>query len=233
MDKNTTIKHTEGRIIVKADKDGKNWHTFSDGSKIRIERDWNNLDNKHTKQVLGEVVSAEHVPTGAMLLFHHNCIHPVNQIFNYSQLSGEEATTGVELFSFREEECYLWKMPKEEEWKPTKGFATALRVFEPYKGTFAGIPNEKIKEVLYITSGEYKGHVCHTLKSCDMPIIFNNEQGVEETIIRCRHFEDEIENEREELIAVSEYLTDKVNNGELYVGITEKDCKPINILQDA
>ncbi len=233
MDKDTTIKHTEGRIIVKADKDGKNWHTFSDGSKIRLERDWNNLDNKHTKQVLGEVVSAEHVPTGAMLLFHHNCIHPVNQIFNHTQLSGNETTSSIEIFSFREDECYLWKMPGEKKWKPTNGFATALRVFEPYTGSFVGVSHKKIENVLYITSGEYKGKVCHTLKSCDMPIIFNNEEGVEETIIRCRHFEDEVENEREELIAISQYLTDKVNEGSVFIGINEKDCKPLKIFENA
>lgn len=220
------LKNVEGRIVVKADKDGKNWHTFSDGKKIRLERDYNNLDYKYTKQVLGEVVSADDVPTGAMLLFHHNCIHPVNQIFNHSKLSGEEITSGVEIFSFSTDECYLWKMPGDKEWKPLKGFATALRVFEPYLGVLQNIPHKKIENILYLTSGNLKGNVCHTLKACDMPIIFNNDEGVEETIIRCRHFEDE-EHEREEIVAINHDLTKKIENGSLYVGVTEKDCKPI------
>ena len=220
------LKNVEGRIVVKADKDGKNWHTFSDGKKIRLERDYNNLDYKYTKQVLGEVVSADDVPTGAMLLFHHNCIHPVNQILNHSKLSGEEITSGVEIFSFSTDECYLWKMPGDKEWKPLKGFATALRVFEPYLGVLHNIPHKKIENILYLTSGNLKGNVCHTLKACDMPIIFNNDEGIEETIIRCRHFEDE-EHEREEIVAINHDLTKKVENGSLYVGVTEKDCKPI------
>lgn len=221
------LKHVEKRIIVKADKDGKNWHTFADGKKIRLEREYDNLDKKHTSQVLGEVISGECVPKGAMILFHHNAIHPVNQIFNHSQLSGEEIASGVEVFSFREEECYLWKMPNEKEWKPLKGFATALRVFEPYSGMFEGILPKKINDVLYITSGEFKGKVCHCLKASDMPLIFNNDEGVEDTIIRVRHFEGTELHEREELIAVNIELTDKVNKGELYVGITSKDCKQL------
>lgn len=220
------LKNVEGRIVVKADKDGKNWHTFSDGKKIRLERDYNNLDYKYTKQVLGEVVSADNIPAGAMILFHHNCIHPVNQIFNHSKLSGEEVKSGVEIFSFSTDECYLWKMPGDKEWKPLKGFATALRVFEPYLGVLQNIPHKKIENILYLTSGNLKGNVCHTLKACDMPIIFNNDEGVEETIIRCRHFEDE-EHEREEIVVINHDLTKKIENGSLYVGVTEKDCKPI------
>lgn len=222
------VKHIEGRIIVKADKDGKNWHTFSNGQRIRLERDYDNLDRKYTAQVLGEVVSAEGVPEGAMILFHHNAIHPVNKIFNNTQLSGEEVASGAELYSFRENECYLWKMPGDKNWNPIKGFATGLRVYKPYHGTFEGILPEKIKEVLYITSGNLKGKVCHTLKAADLSIIFNNDEGVEETIIRLRHFEDEEMNPREEIVAVNAELTKKVKNGELYVGTSPNDCKKIN-----
>lgn len=222
------MKHTEGRIIVKADKDGKNWHKFSDGKLIRLEREYDNLDRKHTAQILGEIVSAEYAPAGALVLFHHNAIHPVNQILNHSQLSGEEIASGVEIFSFREDECYLWKMPGDTKWNPMRGFATALRVFTPYDGQFEGVLPEKIKDVLYITSGEFKGKVCHCLKASDMPLIFNNEDGVEETIIRVRHFEGKDLNEREELTAVNAELTKKVKKGILHVGITPKDCKQLN-----
>lgn len=221
------IKNVEGRIVVKADKEGKNWHTFSDGTKIRLEREYDNLDKKHTSQVLGEVVCGDNVPAGALILFHHNCIHPVNQIFNHTQLSGEEIASGIEVFSFREDECYLWKMPGDEKWNPIKGFETALRVFIPYTGGIKGVLPEKIKDVLYITSGEFEGNVCHTLKACDFPVIFNNEKGIEETIIRVRHFGNQ-DNEREELIAVDNLLTDKVKNGDIYVGISQTNCKPIN-----
>jgi hypothetical protein len=222
------LKHTEGRIIIKADKDGKNWHTFSDGKRIRLERDYDNLDRKYTAQILGEVVSGESVPRGAMILFHHNAIHPVNQILNHSQLDGEEVASDVQIYSISEGECYLWKMPNEKGWKPTNGFVTALRVFKPYLGDLEGVFPEKLKEVLYITSGQLKGKVCHCLKACDFSLIFNNEEGREETIIRARHFEGEELNEREEITAISQELTKKVKKGILYVGLSERDCKQLN-----
>ena len=221
------MKHTQGRIIIKADKDGKNWHTFSDGKKIRLERDYDNLDKKYTSQVLGEVISGDGVPRGAMILFHHNAMHPVNQVFNHAQLNGEEIASGIDIFSISETECYLWKMPGKETWNPIKGFATALNVYEPYSGTFEGILPTKVKGVLYITSGELKGKVCHCLHASGLPIIFNNEQGVEETIIRLRHFEGKDLNEREEVIAVNNDLTKKVKKGELLVGVNQLNCKSL------
>lgn len=221
------MKHVQGRILVKADKDGKNWHTFSNGQRIRLEREYDNLDRKHTSQVLGEVISGEGVPSGAMILFHHNAMHPVNQIFNHIVLNGEELASGIQVYSIPETECYLWKMSGEKDWKPLKGFAIALRVFEPYSGSLEGIPPKKINNVLYITSGELKGKVCHTLKACDMPIIFNNEDGIEETIIRLRHFEGDVLNEREEVIAIDNLLTKKVKKGELLVGIDHNHCDKI------
>lgn len=222
------MKHVQGRILVKADKDGKNWHTFSNGQRIRLEREYDNLDRKHTSQVLGEVISGEDVPTGAMILFHHNAMHAVNQIFNHSSLNGEELASGVQIYSIPETECYLWKMSGEKDWKPLKGFAIALRVFEPYSGSLEGILPKKINNVLYIKSGELKGKVCRTLKACDMPIIFNNEAGVEETIIRLRHFEGDELNEREEVIAIDNTLTRSVKSGKLLVGINENNCDKIS-----
>jgi hypothetical protein len=221
------MKHVQGRIVVKADKDGKNWHTFSDGKKIRLEREYDNLDRKHTSQVLGEVVSGEYVPSGAMILFHHNSMHPVNQIFNHSELNGEELASGVQVYSIPETECYLWKMPGEKDWKPLKGFATALRVFKPYDGFIEGVLPEKMNNILYITSGKLKGKVCHTLKASDLSIIFNNEQGVEETIVRVRHFEGEDLHEREEIIAIDNALTKMVKAGKLLVGIDHNHCEKV------
>lgn len=221
------MKHVQGRIIVKADKDGKNWHTFSNGQRIRLEREYDNLDRKHTSQVLGEVISGEGLPAGAMILFHHNAMHPVNQIFNHTALNGEELASGVQVYSIPETECYLWKMTGEQKWKPLKGFATALRVFKPYEGFIEGVLPEKMNNILYITSGELKGKVCRTLKACDMPIIFNNEQGVEETIIRLRHFEGDELNEREEVIAIDNTLTKMVKSGKLLVGIDHNQCEKL------
>lgn len=226
------MKHVPGRVIVKADIEGKNWHTFSHGLKIRIERDFNNLDRKHTQQVLGEVVSAEGVPTGAMILFHHNAIHPVNMILNNSQLSGDDIAAGIRYFSFSESECYLWKEYGEKQWKPMKGFGVALYTYKPYKGNIEGILPEKLDNILYIASGgNFAGKVCNCLKYTGMPIVYVNERGIEETIIRFRTYEEY--DTREEIVAVNDEITEMVYNGEILVGTSQKDCKTLKEYYEA
>lgn len=221
----SNLKHVEGRVIMQVDLDGKNNHTFKDGTKIRLERDYNNLDRKHTQQVLGTCIDAEKIPTGAIVLFHHNSTHPVNQVFDHDKITGDNLASNVKIFSIPEKECYLWKMEGEKEWHPTHGFAIAERVFEPYTGLLEGIQPKQIKDVLFIKSGELKNNVVHTLKACDLVLIFNNEEGIEEQLIRCRHFENE-EHEREEIIAISGELTKKVLSGEVLVGISISDAIP-------
>jgi hypothetical protein len=221
------IKHVPGRIVVKANIEGKNWHTFTHGLKIRIERDYNNLDRKHTQQVLGEVVSGDGIPEGAMILFHHNAIHPVNEIFNHGQISGDEIASNIRYFSFREDECYAWKLYGEKDWKPTANFGLGWYVFQPYEGPLLGIPPKKIKNILYIASGgNYEGKVCNMANYSGMPIIFVNEQGVEETIIRFRTYNDY--SDREEVVAINEELTKKVCDGSLLIGVSESNCKKLN-----
>lgn len=111
------------------------------------------------------------------------------------------------------------------------GFATALRIFEPVETKFYGIAPTLIKNTLYITSGELRGNVVHTLKASDYEVIFRNEKGVEERVIRCRHFKEP--NEREEIISINNNLTNKVKNGEIYIGISVTDAKPLNQYYDS
>ena len=59
----------------------------------------------------------------------------------------------------------------------------------------------------------------HTLKACDYEIIFQGRDGAEERLIRFRHFPGQ-DNDREEVIAVSQYLTSLVDQGKLIIGLT-------------
>jgi hypothetical protein len=102
-------------------------------------------------------------------------------------------------------------------------------VYKPYNGSLVGIEPTIIKDVLYITTGELKGSVVHTLKASDYTIIFQDINGREGRLCRCRHFEDE-EHEREEVVAISHYLTEQVDKGELIVGISTSDAKPLKEL---
>lgn len=221
------LKHTYGRIIVRVDIEFKNNHTFADGKTIRIERDYNNFNSRETKPVQGIVIDSEYIPSGAILLFNHNSAHDVNEVLNHSELSGTDIASGIKVYSIPETECFLWKLKGEDIWNPTKGFAIAERVFKPYSGIIEGIPPTKLKNILYIKSGELCGNVVHTLKAADYEIVFRNESGVEERIIRCRHFEDEY-NEREEITAIAHDLTEKLQDGELLIGLSESTAKPLN-----
>lgn len=224
------LKYTENRIVIKIDLDFKNSHTFENGQKIYIGRQFNNLNRRETEPVNAIVISAEDIPKNAEILIHPNSISDTNLIHDYESIS-EEQGNSVRYYSIETISAFLWRMGAED-WEPLKGFATAYRVFKPYEGIIQGILPTQIENVLYIRSGEYEGMVCHTLKAADYEIIFMNEKGVEQKIIRCRHYENEY-HDREELIAVDHELTNKVKNGKLLIGLSPNDCNKLNLLQDA
>jgi hypothetical protein len=214
------LKNVYGKVIISINLEGKNSHTFGSGQKIYIGRQFNNLNRRETEPVNAVVISSDQIPSGVEILIHPNAINESNKIYSFI-----EDDSDVKYYSIPEEQCYLWK-DNEGEWQPLKGYVTAFRVFEPYKGPIVGIEPKQIKNVLYITSGELKGKVVHTLKACDYEVIFMGNNGYEERIIRCRHFENEI-NEREEIIAIDPILTKKTLKSELLVGISPKDAKYI------
>lgn len=224
------LQFIEGRIICSIDMESKNWHTFENGVTIRRERQYNELNQRITQPVNATVISAEYIPSGSQILIHHNAAHDVNRIFDYKNLSGIVEADSVKYYSIPESECFAWR-DESGELKPMKGFQFALRVFEPYEGIIAGIEPELIKNVLYLTTGNLKGNICHVLKASDYEIIFQGLDGREARVIRIRH-SDEEELEREEVVAISHSLTEKLNEGKLLIGLTTTDAKPINTTND-
>lgn len=219
------LKHLEGRIVVKCDTQAKNWHTFEDGTVIRRERQFNEFNRRITEPVNTTVISADGIPEGSELLVSHNALHDTNRIFNYTPLSGKSQATDIRYFSIPEYECFAWR-DGTGQMQPVKGFQFGLRVFEPYKGVLTGIDPEIIKDVLYVTTGDLKGLVCHMGKSSDYELIYQGQDGREKSLIRFRHSDTE-ELEREEVMAISHSLTERVLNGELLLGIEIKDAKPL------
>jgi hypothetical protein len=213
-----------GKVIVSVDLESKNSHTFKDGTKIRLERVYDNFNMRYVKPVNAVVVDSKNVPKGAEVLIHHNSTHDTYRIFNY-QPPTQEASSDIKYYSIPEEECFLWRINPEDKWEALNNFVTALRVFEPYTGFLEGIEPSVLKDYLYITSGSLMGKVVKTLKACDYEIIYQNEKGVEEKIIRLRHYEEF--NDREEVIAVDHNLTDLVIKGDLLVGYTKNDASKL------
>lgn len=223
----SSLKYVQGRVIVSANLESKNSHQFSNGTKITLERGYNNFNRRESQPTNAIVISAEDIPMGCEILIHHNALHDSNRIFNYKPLSGAEEGSDIKYFSIKENECFAWR-DENGELKPMKNFAFGLRVYAPYKGFIEGIEPELINDVLYITTGELEGKICHTLDKADYQIVFQGKDNREDNVIRCRHFEDEY-NEQEEIIAVSHDLTSKLQSGELLIGLTPSKAKTLEI----
>jgi hypothetical protein len=241
------LKAVENRVIVLIDIEGKNSYRFENGTVIRFERNWDTFDQKHTQPVNATVIDAKNIPIGAEILVHHNSCHPVNEVFNHSFLSGEQIASGIKVFSIPETDCYVWRISEPEpvkidgkynyyrqggEWQPLPGFILAERVYEPYRGIIEGIEPKLLKQRLYIKTGELKGNVVITLKAADYQITFQDSNGRENRLIRCRHFEGDW-NEREEIIAIDHYNTERLLNGELLIGLESNNAKKIEVPRGA
>lgn len=225
------LKHVENRIVVSVDMEGKNSHTFADGTEIRLERKYDNFDLKYVNPTNATVVSAENIPEGAEILLHHNSTHDTNRIFNYTSLSGAVIASNIRHFAIPETEAFAWYDKESKSWQPIPGFDFALRVFKPYVGFLQGIAPTLIKDCLYVTTGEYKGLVCRTLRACDYTIIFQDINGREGQVIRFRSKDvigDDKKVAREmEIVAIDHFLTAHMREGNLLAGITISDAKPV------
>lgn len=225
----STLKHVQGRIVVEVDTEKKNSHTFQDGTVIRLERKYNEFNRRITEPTNATVISAENIPAGCEILVGHNALHEVNKINNYTSLSGGEAASSVKYYSLPESDCYAWR-DENGELQPMKDFCFALRVFRPYEGFLVGIEPKVIPNVLYITTGELKGKICHTLVSSDYEIIYQGDNGREGRVIRVRHSDDECI-EREEITCIDHCLTEKYFNGGLLIGLNYSDAKKNELCQ--
>jgi len=220
------LKAPINRVIVTVDLESKNFHTFEDGSKIRLERQYDNFNFRYVRPVNATVVDAQGIPEGSEILIHHNASCDTYRIHNF-QPPTKDASSDIKYFSVPIEECFLWREPNSSTWNTIDGFVTALRLFKPYTGSFHGIEPTIIKNKLYITSGELKGSVVATLRSSDYEIIFQNEKGREERIIRLRYHNGQ-DTERNEVVAIDDYLTERVNSGDILIGLSPTDCKKLN-----
>jgi len=218
------LKAPANRVIIKVDLESKNSHTFKDGTKIKLERVYDNFNMRYVKPVNAEVVDAKDIPAGAEILIHHNATHDTYKIFNY-QRPTTEASSDIQYFSIPIEECFMWREGKGSIWNALNNFVTALRIFKPYKGMLQGIEPEVMNNKLYITSGELKGRAVNTVISSDYEIIYQNDDGTEGRIIRLRYYPDG--NDRNEIIAINDNMKKLIENGDLLVGYNKSDAKKL------
>lgn len=215
------LRHIHERVIIMVDLEKKNQTTFSNGTTIRLERQYNNFNRRETEPVQGTVISAEYIPEGSEILISHNALHDSNKIFSYKTHSPD-----VQYYSIPETDCFAWR-DKQGEMQPMANFEFGLRVYKPYTGRISFITPKIINDVLYLTTGHLKGKVVHTLKASDYQVVFQGQNGKEDNLIRIRHSENS-NFDREEIQAISKDLTENVNRGTLHIGLTPQDCKPLN-----
>ena len=218
------LKAPSNRVIIKVDLESKNSHTFKDGTKIKLERVYDNFNMRYVKPVNAEVVDAKDIPTGAEILIHHNATHDTYKIFNYQRPTAE-ASSDMQYFSIPIEECFMWRNEKGQDWQPLNNFITGLRIFEPYTGFLEGIPPTLKTNKIYVTSGDLAGNVVGTVISSDYEIIYQDDDGTEGKIIRLRYYPEG--NDRNEVISIEHEMTEKVVKGDLLVGYNISDAKKL------
>jgi hypothetical protein len=218
------LKAPSNRVIIKVDLESKNSHTFKDGTKIKLERVYDNFNMRYVKPVNAEVVNAKDIPVGSEILIHHNATHDTYKIFNYQRPTAE-ASSDMQYFSIPIEECFMWRNKKGSTWNALNNFITGLRIFEPYTGFLEGIEPALVKNKIYVTSGELEGNVVGTVISSDYEIIYQDDDGTEGKIIRLRYYPEG--NDRNEVISIEHEFTNKVKNGELLVGYNTSDAKKL------
>ena len=218
------LKAPENRVIIKVDLESKNSHTFKDGTKIKLERVYDNFNMRYVKPVNAEVVNAKDIPVGSEILIHHNATHDTYKIFNYQRPTAE-ASSNMQYFSIPIDECFMWRDKKGSTWNALNNFITGLRLFEPYIGFLEGIEPTLVKNKIYVTSGELEGNVVGTVISSDYEIIYQDDDGTEGKIIRLRYYPEG--NDRNEVISIEHEMTNKVKNGELLVGYNTSGAKKL------
>lgn len=219
------IKATDKRIVVQCDIEGKNSHRFENGTIIKYVRQVNNLHRMQTEPVNCIVIDGEGIKPAAEIIVHPNALIPTNTLFNYRGLSGTEIASNIRYFSIPEEQAFAWH--DGGRWLPLRNFEFGLRIFTPYKGILQGVEPTKIKECLYVTTGEMAGSVVHTLKAADYQLVFQDINGREGNLIRFRHSSDP-DFDRPEVTCINHELTKKVISGNIWVGLTKSDAKPLN-----
>lgn len=218
------LVHIQDRIVVKVDMLSKNYHLFEDGTKFRIERQFNQFNRRIAQPVNCIVISGEGIPKNAEILVSHNALHESNRINDYKNNFESEESDRVRYFSIPDYECFAWREGGGE-WNPIPPFEFALMVFKPYEGVLEGIEPTEIKDTLYVTSGDLKGNVVKTLKGCAYVVIYQDTNGRENYLLRFRPHGCEKTKREEEAIAILHNETELVNSGKLFVGYDTKNCK--------
>lgn len=228
-------KALRGQVLFKVDTRQKETLSLTDDITISISKGYDfNLRVERSSR--GICIDGEGIPEGADICFHHNATDATFQVPPQHFLTQEEVLAGWGVYNADCDSVFIYRV--NGVWHPYKNFLITSRIFKKYVGAMVGVPTEQIKNRLYVVSGtdrieqnisakEYKepindlsGKVIVVTENSDYQIIFHDTDNKEYSVIRTR---------AREVLAIDNELTERVNNGEYLVGITEKDAQPIKI----
>lgn len=221
------MKHLNEKILIKLDTTQKEKLEWVGGGVLKIERNFN-FNLREDRSSLAIVISGDGLPTGANILVHHLSGEPMYLIDDPELLTKEETKEGYKVFSIPKDNAYFYQDPETKEWECCRYFLQSKRIYEPYNGVLTGIEHQLIKNRLYIVKGKVEedgmvddvsGKCCIVTPYSDYEIIYHDAEHKQGSLIRTRS---------REITAVDEGLTKRVLNGELLIGHSPKDAKPLN-----
>ena len=193
-----------------------------------------NFNLREDRASFGYVLNSQTIPTGAACLVHHLSIEPTYEVpYIHYFLTEEEIKEGFKVYNVPVDMCYCYR-ELGGEWTPCENFLITQRVYEPAAKIKGGLilPDNmnqptRVKGVMYIVKGfdtegggkvDLSGHVAITTENCDYQIIWHEEDNKEYSLIRTRN---------REVMGLNNYLTERVNQKKLFLGLKELDCKTL------
>jgi hypothetical protein len=215
------MKAIRGKVLVRIDTKQKERYALEGGPTIIIEKGYN-FNLREDRASMGEVVHAYDIPTGAMVLIHHNATDKTYSVESNDILTDEEYRNGHRILSIPEDMVFCYN--EGSGWIPCKNFLLTKRIFKPYKGSLVGIQPEQVKNRMYVVSGwdewdgkkkDLSGEVVVSLVNCDYLVIWHTKENKEDMLIRTRH---------REIIGLDSGLKKDIQKGKYLIGNTLKDA---------
>ena len=224
------MKHLKDKVIVKIGTKQKETLDWVGGTTLKIEKG-HDFNLRQDLASMGFMISSDYIPQGSRVLLHHLSSQISYEVADEDILTDEERKEGYKIFSIPEDNVFCFRLEGETEWQPAKNYLITLRMYQPYLGALVGIDPIRINGRLWVLKGgdlfeeeftDLSGTCCIVTDHSDYEIIFHDTDNKEYRILRTRN---------REISAIDHYLTEKVNKGEILLGLNENDCVTLNELK--
>ena len=227
-----TAKSLNGKILIKMNIKQKEKFALTEDINIDIQKGYN-FNLREDRASFGYILDGNKMTKGAACLVHHLSIEPTYEVpFLQYFLSDEDIKKGFKVYNIPVDMCFCYR-EGHSEWQPCENFLITQRIFKKTTEVKGGLilPDninlpERVKGKMYVVKGfdtesgvDLSGLVCITTENCDYQIIWHEEDNKEYSLIRTRG---------REVMAIDYDTSNLVNENKLYLGLTDRDCKPLS-----